>query len=72
MNALEFLQVSICCFRAQKLTCTNCGRELCGWHSAGSPVSINDQVVLVPVCFPPCNGAFWKLTPEERNAREVM
>ena len=74
MNAVEFLKVTLCCFRADadKLTCTNCGRELCGWHSAGSPVCVDDQVTLVPVCFPACDSEFWKLTTDQRDAREVM
>ena len=45
---------------ARRLVCTNCGRSICEWHSAASPVAVDGTVRLVTVCHPaPCDGPFW-------------
>ncbi|MFZ5440505.1 MAG: hypothetical protein ACOZQL_10880 [Myxococcota bacterium] len=47
------------CPGKQKYTCTNCGRKICTWHSAESPVSVDGAVHLVTVCHPKCDAAWW-------------
>ena len=45
---------------SKRLVCTNCGRSICEWHSAASPVAVDGTVRLVTVCHPaPCDGPFW-------------
>lgn len=51
--------------RQVEKVCTNCGRTVCIWHSALSPVSVDGQVRMVPVCYPPCDSPFWKGVPRE-------
>jgi hypothetical protein len=48
------LKTRCCTDRPTSSVCTDCGRVLCAWHSAGSPVQVDDAVVLAPICYPSC------------------
>lgn len=48
------LKTRCCTDRPKAAVCTDCGRVLCAWHSAGSPVQVEGVVVLAPICFPSC------------------
>lgn len=41
--------------------CTDCGRMICEWHRALSPVAVDGEVVLVPVCHPSCDAKAWRI-----------
>jgi hypothetical protein len=56
-----------CCRREHATICTSCGRALCGWHSALSPVMVDEAVQLVPVCMPICNSTWWLDSLDKRS-----
>jgi hypothetical protein len=60
-----------CCGREKKHTCTSCGRTLCAWHSAGSPVSVDGEIHFVTVCLPICTSPWWQMLESERAKREA-
>lgn len=76
MNAATVpLERKTCCANAPAIRlpsreCTNCGRALCRWHRAQSPIDVDGVIALVPVCHPRCDSPWWTANEQYRTEND--